>query len=196
MSSPSLVEAASLTLVIAGSACAVGWPLFTTRRGMLLAQLLLTACFGLHHAIEGATTAAVLNGLSALQVAAVLILGRSQRLWWAGHALIPAAVVGALVTWNGAPSLLALIGSLLISVGRVQVDPRALQLLVLAGTPFWLAHDIVVGSPVMIGDALGLAVGLATLARRTSAPLPAVAPRQAALYPTAWQPNDNLRRRA
>ena len=65
---------------------------------MLLAQILLAVSFGLHCAIEGATTAAVLDGLSALQVAAVLGFGTSPRLWWVGYALVPASVAGALVT--------------------------------------------------------------------------------------------------
>lgn len=193
MSSLSLIEMASWVFVLVGCVCVVTWPLFSTRWGMLLAQLLLTASFGLHYAIEGATTGAALNGLSALQVAAALAFGTSPRLWWVGTALIPAIVVGAFVTWSGMPSLLALIGTLLISVGRVQIDPRALQILVLAGTPFWLAHDVVVGSPLVIADGLGLAIGLATLVRRASVPLPVLKPRHAASYPSAWQPNDNLR---
>lgn len=176
MSSVAPVEMVSWALVLAGAVCVVTWPLFSSRWGMLLAQLVLATSFGLHYAIEGATTAAVLNSLSALQVAAALTFGTSPRLWWVGYALIPATVVGGLVTWSGAPSLLAMIGTLLISVGRVQIDPRALQVLVLAGAPFWLAHDMIVGSPLVIADVLGLGVGLITLVRRSSIPLPALGP--------------------
>lgn len=192
MSSLPLIEVASWALVLVGSACLVTWSLFPTRWGMLLAQLLLAASFGLHYAIEGATTAAVLNGLSALQVAAALTFGTSPRLWWVGYALIPATGLGALVTWGGVPSLLAMIGTALVSVGRVQVDPRALQLLVLAGTPFWLAHDVVVGSPLVVADVLSLAIGGVTLARREFVRSSALEARQATSFAGVLHPNGNL----
>ena len=85
-----------------------------------------------------------------------------------------------------------MIGTLLISVGRVQVDPRALQLLVLAGSPFWLAHDVIVGSPLIIADVLGLTIGVVTLIRRTSVRPPSPDAWQAPFFAGALQSNGNL----
>jgi Bacterial inner membrane protein len=71
-------------------------------------------------------------------------------------------------------SLLAATGTLLIAVGRVQVDPAALRVPVLAGMPFWLAHDILVGSPLVLADLLSIAMGGMAILRARRAVRPAI----------------------
>jgi hypothetical protein len=61
---------------------------------------------------------------------------------------------------------------MLSTIGRMQTNETALRVLLLASTPFWAAHDVVVGSlPGLIADLLSMATGAAMLLRS-----PATAP--------------------
>ncbi|WP_371423028.1 YgjV family protein, partial [Tardiphaga sp.] len=52
----------------------------------------------------------------------------------------------AVATWQGVPSLLALIGGLAGSVARLQPTTKRMKLVFLAGAPFWVAHNLLVGA--------------------------------------------------
>jgi Bacterial inner membrane protein len=61
--------------------------------------------------------------------------------------------VGTVVTWHGLPSLLAAVAAVLSTIGRMQGNEASLRAWMLASTPFWAAHDLVVGSlPGLIAD--------------------------------------------
>jgi hypothetical protein len=66
---------AASVFALFGAVCMVGWPLCRTRHGMLLVQIGIGIGFGLHYALWGGATAAIVNGLGAAQVAASLLLG-------------------------------------------------------------------------------------------------------------------------
>lgn len=151
------------------------WPLLPTRRGMLLVQLGVPAAFAVHYALEGAATAAFLNALGAAQLVSSLLWGRAPHLKWIGHALVPAILAGSVVTWDGLPSLLS---TLLIAVGRIQLDRSRLRTLVLAGAPFWLVHDALVASPVVIADTISIVLGLLAIVRENGGGLRQVEPRR------------------
>jgi hypothetical protein len=151
---------AASAFALLGTICFIGWPLSRTRRGMLLVQVGIGCGFGLHYALWGGATAALVNGLGAVQTAASLLFGTSRRLRWLGFAFIPGIVGACALTWNGFPSLMAF--------GRVQIAPSAMRALVLSGTFFWLAHDRMVGSPLLIADLLSLTTGAVALLRHAA----------------------------
>jgi hypothetical protein len=146
-----------------GAICLVSWPLCRTRRGMLLLQIGIGIGYGLHYLLWGSATAATVNGLGAVQTAAALLFGGSPRLRWLVFAPIPALAGACALTWHGLPSVLALVGQTLTAFGRVQLDTRTMRVLVSCGTLFWLAHDTVIGSPVLIADLMSLTIGAFTI---------------------------------
>lgn len=148
------------TFALIGMLCLIVWPLFRTREAMLLTQLAGIAGLVVHYALLGITTAATLNTLGAIQIAALMLFGARPGWRWIGYALAAAGVA----TWQGIPSALSIIGMGFVAIGRVQSDPKTMRLVVLAGGPFWLAHDLVIASPVALADALSLAAGLGALA--------------------------------
>lgn len=152
-----------------GAICMVGWPLCRTRHGMLLVQI--GNGFGVHYALSGCTTAAIVNGLGAGQIAASLLLGTSPWLRWLGLASMPVTLSVCALTWSGVPSVLAGVGQTLMMLGRVQISPSAIRFLVLSGTLFWAAHDRMIGSPLLIVDLLSLAIGSVTLLRQAGSRL-------------------------
>lgn len=152
-------------MALFGMLCMVGWPMARTRRTMLIVQIGIGVGFGLHYALLGLLTASAVNALGALQIAIALRFGERPDRRWLNQTLIVAVVGTACVTWQGLPTLAAAAGTLLIAIGRAQTDAFKLRAFVLAGYPFWVLHDLVVGSPVIIADVASLIVGAAMLIR-------------------------------
>ena len=144
------------------------WPLFRTRCVMLSLQLGALALLSLHYALLGVTTAAVVNALGTLQLAACLAFGTHPKLRFLGYGLAGLMVVSSIATWQGLISLLSTSGNVVIAFGRVQTRADVMRMIVLAGTPFWLLHDLLIESPVLLADTLSLLVGLVALLWRNS----------------------------
>lgn len=157
-------------MALLGTLCMVGWPLARTRRRMLIVQIGIGVGFGLHYALLGSLTASAVNGLGAVQVALALALGTRPGVQWIGWAFIPAVVGAAFLTWQGLPTIIAAAGTLVIAIGRVQSSPLRMRVLVLAGLPFWVLHDLLVSSPAVVADVLSLIVGVTLLLRQSPPP--------------------------
>jgi hypothetical protein len=143
------------------------WPLFRTRGVMLSIQLGALAVLSLHYALLGVTTAAIVNALGTLQLVACLAFGTHPRLRWLGYGLAGLMAVSSIVTWQGMISLLSTGGNVVIAFGRLQTKADRMRVLVLAGTPFWILHDLLIQSPVVLADTLSLLVGLVALVWRS-----------------------------
>lgn len=155
------------------------WPFFRSRTGMLLVQLVPCLCFALHFAMVGAPTAAVLNGLAALQVAAALAVGSRPAFRIAYLLILPVIAVVMAFTWTGLPSAFAAAGMALISLARYQTQVARFRGTMLVALPCWFVHNSLVGSvPGMISDVTGIVVNAWMLLRGTgmaapSTPIPA-----------------------
>jgi Bacterial inner membrane protein len=159
----------SLSCAGIGAAFLIAWPLMKTRATMLLAQLAVSTAFSAHYALEALPTAAVLNLLGALHLASLLLAVHLPGLNKVGLAVIPATLMICVTSWTDWTSLLSTAGTLLIAWGRMQTGADALKRLILAGTAFWLAHDLAVGSPLAVVDLFSLVVGVWVLHLRTFA---------------------------
>ncbi|WP_374367249.1 YgjV family protein [Dongia sp.] len=146
------------------------WPLFRSRVAMLAMQLTALGWLTLHYALVGAMTAAGVNLLGAIQIAVCLLSGDRPRWQWIGYALAGLIVAVGIITWEGFISGLAVIGMAFVALGRAQAGAQAMRVLVLAGTPFWLIHDLLIASPIAIADAISLMVGLWSLIRPAGVP--------------------------
>lgn len=168
MSAFDITTPAGLCGIVATAGLAV-WPLFRTRCVMLSLQLGALALLSLHYALLGVTTAAVVNALGTLQLVACLAFGTHPRLRWLGYGLAGLMVVSSIATWQGLISLLSTSGNVVIAFGRLQTRADLMRMIVLAGTPFWLLHDLLIESPVVLADTLSLLVGLVALLWRNGA---------------------------
>jgi hypothetical protein len=151
---------------ILATAGLAAWPLFRTRGVMLSLQLGALALLSLHYALLGVTTAAIVNALGTLQLVACLAFGTHSRLRYLGYGLAGLMVASSIFTWQGQISLLSTGGNVVIAFGRLQAKADRMRLLVLAGTPFWILHDALIESPVVLADTLSLLVGLVALVWR------------------------------
>ena len=149
-----------------GMLCLIFWPLFKTRTAMLLVQLGIGIGLGVHYGLLGAWTGALMNALCAVQVAAAIPIERRPELRWIYHAIVPAIAAASVVTWAGWPSAFAALGMVFLTLGRMQSNLLWLRALLLAAVPFWLVHDVLVGSlPAVIADTASFGIGAAMLWR-------------------------------
>ena len=147
-------------------ACFAAWPLFHARWAMLATYIGNNLGFVVHYACLGHWTAVAMNGLMGIQTLAAIWLVRWPRLRWVYFAFIPMLGVMSLVTWQGLPSLLSAVAITFSTIGRLQSNEIALRILLLCSTPFWLAHDLIVGSlPGLAADILSMIIGAAMLLR-------------------------------
>jgi hypothetical protein len=148
--------------------CFVVSPLFRARWMMLTTYIGNNLCFALYYALLGHWTAVAMNGVMSVQTVVAIMLVRQPRLRWAYYALMPVLALASVVTWQGVPSFLAAAATTLSTIGRMQTNDVILRVLLLAATPFWAVHDLMVGSFLgLIADILCMATGATMLLRRS-----------------------------
>ncbi len=123
------------------------WPLMRTRNAMFAVQMTGASLFGLHYALLGSPTAAVMCTVGIAQTIAITRLRRRAVRHTVFGATIVASLCMTAATWIGLPSALAQTGQLCGAFGRLQRDVQQLRWCFLAGEAMWTAHNIAVGSP-------------------------------------------------
>lgn len=160
--------------------CVVSWPFFSDYRTVVKIQSAGAAAFALYFLTLGSPTAAIACLISCSQ----LVISASLRDRYVvtrlyGASLILLAFLST-VTWQGIPSALALTGSSLGSLARLQTSTTRMKGLFLVGAPFWLAHNLMVGALFALGtDLVSLVSNLANLGKfvlekRSASPLACV----------------------
>jgi hypothetical protein len=145
--------------------CLTVFPLFRTRKGILLAQLGAGVGFACHYALLGIAAPSLVNVLGSAQTVAALHSTQNQGLNRIGYGLIPLMICVGIYFWTGPTSALAVAAMGLIALGRMQNNQLTLRLMILAGGVFWLAHDYLVGAWIAFSaDVLSLTIGVGMLA--------------------------------
>lgn len=140
-------------------------PAFKSRNGILLAQLAASTCFLGHYLSLGILAAAAVNVLSFTQTVAALLAARSAAMNRLGYGLILLMGICGVWLWQGPTSLLSVTAMSLIALGRMQMDPLRLRLLLLLGGSLWVAHDLINQAWFALAADVGaLIVGLMALA--------------------------------
>ncbi len=144
--------------------CVVSWPFFTDYRIAVKIQSAGAAAFALYFLMLGSPTAAIACLISCTQlIVSASVPDRYVVVRLYGASLILLAFL-AVVTWHGIPSAFALTGSLLGSVARLQTSTTRMKGFFLAGAPFWLAHNLIVGAAFALGtDLVSLVSNFANL---------------------------------
>jgi Bacterial inner membrane protein len=145
-------------------ACFATWPLFRTRWTMLVTYIGNSLGFALHYALLSHWTAAAMNGLMSLQTVLAIMLNRQPRLRSVYYALMPLLAFASVAAWQGPPSFFAAAATTVSTIGRMQTNNIALRIFLLASTPLWAIHDLLVASaPGLIADGLSMVTGTTML---------------------------------
>jgi hypothetical protein len=122
------------------------WPLFSTRRTVLSIQCLGSTAFSAHFLLMGAETAAITSLIALVQVLGSTIVRSHSLLWLIYGVSSTLLVLATIATWDGLPSILAAIGSLLATVARLQQSTARMKAGFLISAPFWVTHNFLVNS--------------------------------------------------
>jgi hypothetical protein len=133
------------------------WPFLKHPRLMLLVQGAAAASFAGHFALIGAGTAALTSGCVLAQLLAAGFVRRKSVLRLCFLVSMAALFGLTAMRWQGMVSVLGLAGYLLGTLARLQKSAGAMKLAFLASAPFWIVHNVLVGS------AFGLAVDVVSL---------------------------------
>lgn len=133
------------------------WPFFDRRRTALGIQCFGAGAFAMHFVPIGAETAAASSGVAVLQLLAAAFLTRRPALLAVYAGSLAALLVLAVMSWGGVPSLLAVFGSLIGTMARLQRSTARMKVLFVCSAPLWAAHNLLVGST------FGLAVGAVSI---------------------------------
>jgi len=151
--------AASLAACFA-MACLVSWPLFKTRRKIILLQFGISTGFCLHYALLEIWAAAAVGALAALQALAALRAMSGVRAKRIGYALALLMIAAGFALWSGPATALSTTAQVLVAVGRMQSNAIALRLLLMSGSLFWALHDFAVGAHIaLVADVASVAIG-------------------------------------
>ena len=160
-----LIQMSPATIVgTFASTIAITWPLFRTRKGMLIGQVGVHIGFGLHFFLLGANTGALMNLFALIQAVAAIPLGKHKAFRMIYILTLPFIAVGAIATWQGLPSFFSSLGLAFISLGRYQLNVQSFRIILMIAIFFWFAHNVSVGSiPGMISDTFGGALNMAMI---------------------------------
>lgn len=164
---PNIIQFGCIALLpgTVGLLAQLTWPLMRTRRGILGVQAAIGLGYGTQYALLGAWSGAAVAWLGGVQTLLVLFLGAGFTRTIAIVVFPTLLLIGA-TTWNGIPTLLALIACGLIMLGRLQQDTLSLRKLQLAAAPVGAAHDLLVGALPALAGAFASAVIAALALRR------------------------------
>lgn len=150
----------------AGAGVGMMWPLRRGRTAILIAQIVSNILFTAHYLMLGADTGAALSVMSVLQAAAAIPLGERPGFRCVYLATLPVIAGSLVLTWNGAPSVFASLGTALVSVGRYQTDVFRMRLILFTAGPGWFIHNLIVWSvPGMVTDVTCAALNARVLLR-------------------------------
>jgi hypothetical protein len=165
-----LAAAGNLDLFgLLGLVCGLATGLMPNRRLILLSSAVCSICFSIHFLRLGSTTGMAMNliGVAQCLLAARYVTARRYPFWLSpAFALTFLLAAGlTLSTWNGWPSALAGIGTLISTAARLQSSPQNMRGLLMGSSLCWASHNLLVGSVCgLTCDCLGLiAFSLATL---------------------------------
>ncbi len=146
------------------------WPLLRTRRSMLAAQVVGALLFAAHYTFLGAFTAAFLMAVAGIQAVAAIPLGTDPRFRVVYLGTLPLIAGIMASSWHGVASLFASLGMATVSVARYQLDLIRFRALLVACVPFWMVHNLLVGSvPGLMSDAVSFSAGAWMLWREIKA---------------------------
>lgn len=152
---------------------------FRQRRRILQCLCLSTLLTAVHFGLLDQWTGAGLMLLASARFAVSMV--STARAWqWL---FVTAGVAVTWLTWAGLPSLLSGVGSTIQTLAAFRRCDRQLRLTMLVGISFWLAHNIVIGSPMAIAlESLFILSNLVGYLRHYGPPLvgsrPAVHPKR------------------
>lgn len=119
--------------------------LFNDRRKVIGLKMMSDLLWAVHFLMLGEMAGCVINLINTVRN---VIFSRKDRKKWASHISIPIlfcglSMAGTIAVWDGARSILPLLGSALAIVGFWCSKPKMMRRFILPGVFLWLVYGIV-----------------------------------------------------
>lgn len=146
--------------------CVVSWPQIESYRKAVVLQSVGAAAFAFQFAFLDAWTASATSALSLGQLVCFSWARDPKCVRVVSSVSIVTLVLISVSTWQGLPSLLAICGSLMGLIARLQPSTTRMKIVFVAGAPFWVLHNIAVGAVFALCiDAVSILGNSSSLAR-------------------------------
>lgn len=137
------------------------WPLYKTRRSILLGQAALHVAFATHFFLLNALSGSLMNLIGLAQVLVAIPLGKMPGFKKLYLAILPVIAGAAYLTWQGPASAFVALGFAMMSLARYQHDTLFMRIFMIATILSMTVHDyLVLSLPGLSADALSMATSL------------------------------------
>ena len=120
-------------------------------------SVVASSLYAIQYVLLGAFTGAAMNVIGGARGYAYYRVAPSKKHRWMLLSFMGLAVAGALVTWQGPVSLLALLGSISGTFSIWHKNPTYIRRWALLAPPLWFSYNLISGSyPGMISEVIML----------------------------------------
>lgn len=120
---------------------------FSTRKKILIAQIITAALFSIHYAMLGAVTGAAMNATSIVRN--IIFYNRDKKFFsgniWVAF-FVTVNIITGILFWQNWVSLLCIIAMVFNTISMSMKAPQQVRAVMLVSSPFFLLYNIFTGS--------------------------------------------------
>jgi hypothetical protein len=119
---------------------------FREKRHVLSCLVFSALLLGIHFALLGAQTAAILGFIAAARFSVAIF---SHARWWM-YLFLSLVIVNGILSYAGLLTLFATVGGLITTTAAFMPTDRQFREYMMVGTLVWIAHNAMAGSPAAV----------------------------------------------
>lgn len=116
------------------------------RHQILLFLMSSSALWVIHFALLGALTGAIMNIIGVIRAATFYRWNSEPRPLLVLLGVYALIIAGGIITWEGYPSLLPVMGFMVATFGLWQRDEQRIRWFMIGAAPFWFLYNVISGS--------------------------------------------------
>jgi hypothetical protein len=142
------------------------WPLIKNRQLFLMGQLVACTLMGIHFALLGATTGAIVVFVAGIQILLAVPLESHPKFKTVYLLSLLLTPFVCWYSWQGIPSIFSSLALLFFCIGNLQVRAKNMRILLILCIFGWIGHNLLIGSyPALVSNGLALITSIYGLYR-------------------------------
>lgn len=142
------------------------WPLIKNRQLFLMGQFVACALMGIHFALLGATTGAIVVFVAGIQVLLAVPLESHPKFKTVYLLSLLLTPLVCWYSWQGIPSIFSSLALLFFCIGNLQVRAKNMRIFLILCIFGWIGHNLLIGSyPALVSNGLALITSIYGLYR-------------------------------
>ncbi|MGB1159258.1 MAG: YgjV family protein [Porticoccaceae bacterium] len=142
------------------------WPLIKNRQLFLMGQFVACTLMGIHFALLGATTGAIVVFFAGIQILLAVPLESHPKFKTVYLLSLLLTPLVCWYSWQGIPSIFSSLALLFFCIGNLQVRAKNMRILLILCIFGWIGHNLLIGSyPALVSNGLALITSIYGLHR-------------------------------